>query len=229
MHALGKRILDKTAAETRDRLSDIAREDLPTVEQARVMTNERNCGKEQEIFAPAWDRDRSDRVWQDALVNAAIEKEKIEPRFAEPRTREARPGDGQTRGRNQEIGEPIFLSKQYPIRGSAEGRFEDAGREVSKASKNLHRSVKVSKRATKTVGRTLDAVGSAVESLFSPTFTPAQIREAGEAKEQREAEGKAAIDFSKYTSDIAQKRQQLESDREAARRQYSERSGDRER
>jgi hypothetical protein len=79
IHALGKRILDVTAAQTRERLSDLAREELPTVEDVRALTRE-NLGPEKQQHgekpATAWDRDHADRVWQDAVINAAIEQEK---------------------------------------------------------------------------------------------------------------------------------------------------------
>jgi relaxase-like protein len=78
IQALGKRILDVTAAQTRDRLSDLVREELPTVEDARAFIRDLMAEKERqhERAAPAWDRDLADRVWQDAVINAAIEKEK---------------------------------------------------------------------------------------------------------------------------------------------------------
>jgi hypothetical protein len=85
------------------------------------------------------------------------------------------------------------------------------------------------KKAARSLGKVLDAVGGAVESLFAPTLTPAQIREGEIAKDQREAEGKAAIDFSKFTSDLAAQRQQQENELEAERRQHRERSNGRER
>jgi hypothetical protein len=78
IHALGKRILDVTAAQTRQRLSDLVREELPTVENAREFVRDLapERQRQQETPAPAWDRDRDDRVWQDAVINASIEKEK---------------------------------------------------------------------------------------------------------------------------------------------------------
>ena len=72
-HALGKRILGITSGQTRDRLADLDRDQLPTVEQARSIIRE-----------PMRDPVREEISWQDKLAKAAIEKEKVERRFAEP-------------------------------------------------------------------------------------------------------------------------------------------------
>lgn len=73
IHALGKRVLGITSGQTRDRLADLDRDQLPTVEQARTFIRE-----------PMRDPNREEMSWQDKLAKAAIEKEKVERRFAEP-------------------------------------------------------------------------------------------------------------------------------------------------
>lgn len=75
-HALGKRILGVTAAQTRERLSDLPREQLPSVDQAKEFVREQTTTRQQEKTAPVWDRDRDDIAWQNAIVAAAIEKAK---------------------------------------------------------------------------------------------------------------------------------------------------------
>lgn len=97
MHALGKRILGVTAAQTRERLSDLDRQQLPTVEQARLHICERALGREYEKQEPMPDRYREEIKWEDALARAAIEKEKRERQFVEPQQRKERQG-----GRNKE-------------------------------------------------------------------------------------------------------------------------------
>ncbi len=102
-HVLSKRILDVTATKIRARLSDLSRDELPSVEMARALLpekeQERKSEKTQRIekLEPVWDRDRADRTWQDAVVNAAIDKEKTERNFVEPEQR--REGAG---GREEE-------------------------------------------------------------------------------------------------------------------------------
>jgi hypothetical protein len=78
MHALGKRLLGVSAAQTRERLSDLPREQLPNVEQAKEFVREQTATPQQEKTAPVWDRDRDDLAWQNAIVVAAIEKAKEE-------------------------------------------------------------------------------------------------------------------------------------------------------
>jgi hypothetical protein len=95
MHALGKRILDETATKIRARLSDLSRDELPTVEMARAFLQESGLGRQEkkgqgrQTSEAAWDRDREDRKWQAAVVDAAIEKEKIEQKYIDPNQRRA--------------------------------------------------------------------------------------------------------------------------------------------
>jgi hypothetical protein len=84
MHALGKRILGATVVQTRERLADIPREQLPSVEEAKEFVAEQNKTRQQEKEEPVWDRDRDDMVWQDAIVIAAIENAKREEAEAAP-------------------------------------------------------------------------------------------------------------------------------------------------
>lgn len=150
IHALSKRILDVSAAKIRAHLSDLSLEQLPTVEEARTHHNERLNkqieehfpaltaqdlidtyfppssppsipDREQKHSVPVWDRDRDDRAWQDAVIKAAIEKEKIERNFVEPRNREAGAG-------SREKEWPILPTVPEPIKTSPQYHFEDAAR-----------------------------------------------------------------------------------------------------
>jgi hypothetical protein len=150
IHALSKRILDVSAAKIRAHLSDLSLEQLPTVEEARTRHDEHLNKQIEEHFpaftaqdridtyfppnstsnlrdrqqkgsAPVWDRDRDDRAWQDAVIKAAIEKEKIEREFVEPRNREAGAG-------SREKEWPILPTVPEPIKTSPQYHFEDAAR-----------------------------------------------------------------------------------------------------
>jgi Ti-type conjugative transfer relaxase TraA len=75
VHALGRRILGVSAADVRARLQDIDRESLPTVEEIR---HEQRTGMR--------DQHAANLAWEDALADAAILKEKLNPQFdAAPR------------------------------------------------------------------------------------------------------------------------------------------------
>ena len=63
--------------------------DMAEIDQLIVSYFARH-NEHQEKPAPVWDRDRANNDWQDAVIDAAIEKEKIEGRFAEPKPRETR-------------------------------------------------------------------------------------------------------------------------------------------
>jgi len=82
MHALGKRVLGTTAAETRGRMADLDREQLPTVEQAR----EQLAMQREASALPTFAYHDSEHFLarEDALAKAAIEKEQVEGRFVEP-------------------------------------------------------------------------------------------------------------------------------------------------
>jgi hypothetical protein len=85
MHAVGKRILDVSAVQIRQRLGDLDREQLPTVEQAREAIPRLQLNRDKAQEGQVWDRDRYDTAWNDAVMRAAIEQEKIARRFVEPK------------------------------------------------------------------------------------------------------------------------------------------------
>jgi hypothetical protein len=80
LHALGKKILGATAAQVRAKLSGLDHAQLPTLEQARekLLTAELHQVKMEieavQLPAPVWDRDAANRKWEEAVINAAIEK-----------------------------------------------------------------------------------------------------------------------------------------------------------
>jgi Ti-type conjugative transfer relaxase TraA len=79
VHALGKRILDVSAAEVRKRMADLPHEQMASVEEARAFLQEQAVRKEQEKPVLAWDREHSEVAWQKAVVDAAIESAKAGP------------------------------------------------------------------------------------------------------------------------------------------------------
>jgi hypothetical protein len=92
MHALGKRILGVNAGQTRERLADLDRDQLPTVEHARSFIREQQITRDRTKAEPMRDPHREEMAWQDALAKAAIEKEKIERRFVESHPGRETPG-----------------------------------------------------------------------------------------------------------------------------------------
>jgi hypothetical protein len=126
LHALGKRTLDVTAAQVRARLGDLDREHMPTIEQAREFMLdlprdrtdklERELTEVQKQIAAEQEYARRDPVrdeiaWEEALAKAAIEKEKVERQFVEPKDREKEAGAGREQtqpGRREEVKWPSF-------------------------------------------------------------------------------------------------------------------------
>jgi len=132
MHALGKRILDDTAAKIRARFSDLSRENLPTVDQARILLLESGLQEEKNRARgtnpePAWDRDRDDRKWHDAVVDASIEQEKTERKYAEPAPRQRRAGS-----RKEKAVWPVSPPAQEAVKTSPRYHFEDAARQATR-------------------------------------------------------------------------------------------------
>jgi hypothetical protein len=123
VHALGKRLLDVSAAQVRDKLADLDREHMPTVQQARefmldlprdraerltreLAETQKQLEAEQEYARR--DPVREDMAWQDAVAKAAIEKEKIERHFVEPQ-----PEKETRRGRQEK--EPAQQPEPKPV------------------------------------------------------------------------------------------------------------------
>jgi hypothetical protein len=130
MHALGKRILDVSAAKIRARFSDLDRENLPSVEEVRAFVGELTIEKQQSKSSAARERERdsatvSDQIqWEDALANAAIAKERTERQFVEPKERRE-----QGAGRRKENHWPI--NPPQPERKSPEV-FEQAATDATR-------------------------------------------------------------------------------------------------
>jgi hypothetical protein len=228
VHALGKRILDMTAAKIRERLSDISRDELPSAEIAQAYVRDLAPEKRplKEKAAPSWDRDRDDRAWQDAVINAAIDKEKTARNFVEPGPERAGVGSRK---------EEWFVrpAAPEPARAPQIVRIETGRKDAKKKGrgfaprmgKEARAAISVSYAAGRTVAKTLDAASDAFASLFAPTLTPEQIREGENAARRREAEAEASIDFARYTADRAQQRRQQEQDIEAARQRLRDEVG----
>jgi hypothetical protein len=85
MHALGKRILGVSAVQVRERLSDLDRDKLPTVDQAR---------ERQAVRGANHDREAADRQWQNRVNEAAIAKPSAEDRAQQSAIDEVRPAAG---------------------------------------------------------------------------------------------------------------------------------------
>jgi hypothetical protein len=89
----------------------------------------------------------------------------------------------------------------------------------------------LARMAEGTIGKTLDFVGTAIESLFAPQTTPEQEREAAKASRERAAEADRSadkeadkVDFSRYLAAREEARRQEEQAREGDRqRQRDER------
>ena len=91
VHTLA-RCLNLKVADIRERLADIDRSTVPTVDQARDLIREQKAQKE--VPTPVWDRDKANADWMDAVINAAIGKEEIASRSAtSPPPTEDRPRD----------------------------------------------------------------------------------------------------------------------------------------
>jgi hypothetical protein len=86
MHALGKRILDVSAAQIRDRLGDLPREHLPTVEQGKTFAQERQRLQDKSASPAMPDGYRDQLSWEDKLARAAVEKERHDRQFVENQT-----------------------------------------------------------------------------------------------------------------------------------------------
>jgi Relaxase/Mobilisation nuclease domain len=78
-HALNKKLTGMTLAATRERLADLDRSQLPSVEQAqdiqRGRQQQREADRQAEPAAPIWDRDAANRDADATIIDAAIQAE----------------------------------------------------------------------------------------------------------------------------------------------------------
>ena len=107
MHAVGKRILDVSAAQIRKRLADLDREQLPSVEQAREAAHGLQPLHSQRLAPLVWDRDAYEISWSDSVMQAGIAKEVIERQFVEP-------ADKQGAGDRKKVGRSPFEPPEVP-------------------------------------------------------------------------------------------------------------------
>jgi len=91
------------------------------------------------------------------------------------------------------------------------------GRAARPAPTKIKSPASVAHATTRTIGKTIDVAADAFASLIAPVLTPEQIRQGERAASRREAQTEDAIDFSRYTAEMAVQRQQQEQEREAAR------------
>jgi len=180
LHALGRRILGVTAAETRRRLSDIDRDELPSVSRAREFAWERAVPQRMP------DPYRTELAWQDALIRAAIAKEKRARNFVES------PRDN---GAGKEAPLPPRPERECPE--YTVGRSLNAG--------ETKRTVAEGARV---VGKAMDGVAGMLDALLAPKLSPEQKREGARATRRREIEAEEQIDISKYTSQQQLQQQQ---------------------
>jgi hypothetical protein len=132
MHALGKRILGVTATQIRNRLSDLDRDQLPGVEQARSHVAEREIARQREKREKMADPDREEMRWQNSLARAAIRKEKVERQFVEPRERKGEARNRPEPGSRGEKRWPITPPMAEPIRTYARYHFEGAAHDTTR-------------------------------------------------------------------------------------------------
>jgi hypothetical protein len=199
LHALGKRILGVSAAQTRNRLSDINRDELPTIAQARehIAARKRDA-KDRSMPDP----DLKEIAWQDALAKAAIEKEKIEGRFIE-------------RGQGARAG-----GKENAITAQPSGLTKSNARTTPRPLRSLRTSIDlprpIRKQAGRAIGQAFDAVGSVMETVLAPVLTPEQKRDGEREVQRRQADSAERIDLSNTLTRLAQERQRQEQQRQAA-------------
>jgi hypothetical protein len=211
-HALGKRVLDVPASKVRDRLSDLSREDLPTVEMVRASLREKDSKPHRKKNVPEliWDRDRADQQRIDAIIDASIAKEKSRQRA------ELSPRPLHVLNFPEK---PVPMNRQGEFSERTPAILEGFNRPQLTIVPRLNPAGAVGKGSARAIGKTLDAIGGAVESLFAPITTPEQRRESAVAQRQGEAERERALNLAQIADEMARQRE------EAERRQDRERGG----
>ena len=100
------------------------------------------------------------------------------------------------------------------------------GRHGSSIEREARVPAALGKAAERALGKALDAVSNAFESLLAPAMTPEQQHEAALTARVRNAETDARIDLAQFLAERADDRQRQEQEREATRQRHR---GERER
>jgi len=193
VHSLGRRIDGINTKELRSFMQDIDREALPTVDQAKARFHQRNLAERRADLATV----QREMAWEDALAKSAIEKEKVEGRLKEPTPEQAQ--------RARAVGR-----EETRYREKAGGTFNRA-----KPDPNIHAPA-LGKEAARSIGKTLDFIGNAFESLLAPQLTPEQKREGESAARERRTAAEEKADFNRHQSQLVQERQRQEQERATA-------------
>ncbi len=136
IHALGKKLLDVSAHQVREKLSDLDKNHMPSVTQAREfmldlprdrterltreLTEVQNQLKAEREFAQR-DPVREQMAWEDAVAKAAIEKEERLREFAEPSQQKGTP-------RQQEKSKPEQAANREQVAANDNQRPPELGK-----------------------------------------------------------------------------------------------------
>jgi hypothetical protein len=122
VHSLARRLEGVNSKELKAFMSGIDTELLPTVDQAKRGQDAKRLTDYRDDLTSI----SKEIVWEEALAKAAIEKEKVEARFAEPTPAEIR-----EQGRREKIW-PMKPPIPEEIKTSPEYHFEDAARSTGR-------------------------------------------------------------------------------------------------
>jgi relaxase-like protein len=190
VHSLARRIDGINTKELRTFMQDIDRATLPTVDQAKARFHERNLAERRADLATV----QHEIAWENALAKAAIDKEKVEGRFKEAGPKQVQPARAVGREKIRQTEKAGGISTR------------------AKPDPNIHAPA-LGKAAVRSIGKTLDFVGNALESFLAPQLTPEQKREGEIASRERRAEADEKSDFNRHQSQLAQERQRQEQGR----------------
>jgi hypothetical protein len=101
------------------------------------------------------------------------------------------------------------------------------GKGIEFADKTIRAApaMRIGKAAASAISKPLEALARGFEDLFAPTLTPEQKHEAEKSQHRRDAEADHSLDYSRFTAEQTQRRQQQENDREAVRQRERDGAG----
>ncbi len=113
---------------------------------------------------------------------------------------------------------------EAPAAAAARTIGKGIGKGIEFADKTMRAApaIRIGKAAASTISKPLEALARGFEDLFAPTLTPEQKHEAEKSQHRREAEADHSLDYSRFT---AEKTQQQENEREAARQRERDGGG----
>jgi len=122
---------------------------------------------------PNWNRDRANQTWEDAVINAAIEQEKIERQFVDPSPGASQEAEKETRGDREKKQGPPTRGPALHIWNAVQYSDSPAAFAAALRGKGIDLAAPTDEEAQRS--KIAAAYPKAIGGLFVPEYRPGEI------------------------------------------------------